>query len=456
MAVLGALIVRKDVWQSVSSVLIPDSFSILAHQRIYAKIASLRESGCTADPVTLKSWFSSDDNLNDCGGVDYLITLAECAAGGPLTALEYARLIRDLWQRRKLIAISDEIAARAGSTDCADTADDQIYQCIADIKALNGTCVGWTALSDIERTDVEFLWPARLVANRINLIAGMGDVGKDVFCASLAACVTTGRPWPDGAEGCEPGIVGIVSPEDEASNTIGPRLDAAGCDQSRVRIWTSSRQPSPNDAKDLSLLIVSPLINLMDGKKEMNREQDVREFLARWQETNVTIVGTAHLNKKNDLQVVQRILGASGLANFVRSVWSIQRDNDDETLRLFMRLKANLTPDTVTGLQFRIQHVGPRQQSITCTWCGTTNKHADDVMTSRNGSKKENAGSWLVRFLRENGETASNAILAAAETAGYTSSSIRQAKQRNPSISDFRVGFGGKTFWRLDSDSPPA
>ena len=77
------------------------------------------------------------------------------------------------------------------------------------------------------------LWHNRFIAGRINILAGMGDVGKDVFCCMVAACVTTGRAWPDGEPGCVPGVVGIISPEDDPEDTIVPRLIAAGADMTK-------------------------------------------------------------------------------------------------------------------------------------------------------------------------------------------------------------------------------
>ena len=55
------------------------------------------------------------------------------------------------------------------------------------------------------------VWENRLLASRVNLIAGMGSAGKDVLCCDIVACVSTGRNWPDGAP-CAPGLVGYVSP----------------------------------------------------------------------------------------------------------------------------------------------------------------------------------------------------------------------------------------------------
>jgi hypothetical protein len=49
----------------------------------------------------------------------------------------------------------------------------------------------------------------------------------------LAARVSAGKVFPDGAE-CEPAGVVLLSAEDGLADTIRPRLNAAGADTSRV------------------------------------------------------------------------------------------------------------------------------------------------------------------------------------------------------------------------------
>ena len=49
----------------------------------------------------------------------------------------------------------------------------------------------------------------------------------------LAARVSAGKAFPDGAE-CEPAGVVLLSAEDGLADTIRPRLDAAGADTSKI------------------------------------------------------------------------------------------------------------------------------------------------------------------------------------------------------------------------------
>jgi AAA domain len=216
-----------------------------------------------------------------------------------------------------------------------------------------------------------WIWEKRLLAGRINLVAGMGDVGKDVLCCDAVARKSTGRDWPDGAP-CAPGLVGYVSSEDGIGDTLIPRLTAAGADLSRVRIWNRDEPPQPDDLDGLQLVVISPLVQILPDGRLAQYDQGIRKMIGPWkakcEASGCTIIGTVHYNKKNDLAAVQRILGSVGLPNALRNTWCIERDDDDATLRLFMRVKANLTPDSVDGLAYRIVHVGPWSQSIRCDW----------------------------------------------------------------------------------------
>ena len=76
---------------------------------------------------------------------------------------------------------------------------------------------------------VEWLWDKRIPRGKLTIFDGDPDVGKSVMTCDLAARVSVGRTFPDGAP-CEAGNVLIVNVEDAASDTIVPRLKAHGAD----------------------------------------------------------------------------------------------------------------------------------------------------------------------------------------------------------------------------------
>lgn len=68
------------------------------------------------------------------------------------------------------------------------------------------------------------------------MLAGNPGLGKSQIATSIAAIVSIGGIWPVDNIRCEPGNVVILSAEDDAEDTIRPRLEAAGADLSRVII----------------------------------------------------------------------------------------------------------------------------------------------------------------------------------------------------------------------------
>jgi RecA-family ATPase len=69
---------------------------------------------------------------------------------------------------------------------------------------------------------------------------GDPGLGKSATVLDVAARVSTGREFPDGTSNdVGPGGVVILSAEDGLSDTIKPRLEAAGADLERIDIQLS-------------------------------------------------------------------------------------------------------------------------------------------------------------------------------------------------------------------------
>ncbi|MEZ5666212.1 MAG: replicative DNA helicase [Alphaproteobacteria bacterium] len=124
-ALLGALLANNVAYDRVSDFLRPEHFADAAHARIFEAIGRLISAGQLANPVTLRHFFERDADLEEIGGVDYLAELA----GSVMTssnAADYGRLIHDLFLRRQLIALGDEMLIDARSFDIDLMANRQI------------------------------------------------------------------------------------------------------------------------------------------------------------------------------------------------------------------------------------------------------------------------------------------------------------------------------------------
>ena len=90
-----------------------------------------------------------------------------------------------------------------------------------------------TCGADLTPEPVQWLWPDWLALGKFHLLAGAPGQGKTTIAMGMAATVTIGGRWPDGSR-CAAGNVLIWSGEDDYTDTLLPRLIAAGADRSRV------------------------------------------------------------------------------------------------------------------------------------------------------------------------------------------------------------------------------
>jgi AAA domain len=67
----------------------------------------------------------------------------------------------------------------------------------ADRLALGMRRVGAVRLTDIEPTNVGWLWPGRIPLGYVTLLVSDPGAGKSLVALDIAARVTTGKPWPD-------------------------------------------------------------------------------------------------------------------------------------------------------------------------------------------------------------------------------------------------------------------
>ena len=115
-ALLASLLTSNSVYERISDFLKPEHFYDDINGRIFEAISKLVEKNQLADPLTLKNYFLQKDEMELIGGDRYLIELAKNSTILSNT-LEYGKLIYDLYQRREILKLSDEITKEANSFD---------------------------------------------------------------------------------------------------------------------------------------------------------------------------------------------------------------------------------------------------------------------------------------------------------------------------------------------------
>ena len=138
-ALLAALLTSNSVYERISDFLRPEQFYDDVNGKIFEAIAKLLENNQLADPLTLKNYFLQKDEMELIGGDRYLIELAKNSTILSNTT-EYGKLIYDLYQRREILKISDEITNEANSFDLETNASQIIEK--AEVKLYNLSSTG--------------------------------------------------------------------------------------------------------------------------------------------------------------------------------------------------------------------------------------------------------------------------------------------------------------------------
>ena len=113
-AILGSILVSNEIFDDISPIVNSLNFFDPMHQKIYAAIEKLIFSGMLANPITLKNYFEKEkDDLNI---PDYLIKITKFSSSSRQT-LEYSKLIYDLYIKRELVKVSENLSYTAKSND---------------------------------------------------------------------------------------------------------------------------------------------------------------------------------------------------------------------------------------------------------------------------------------------------------------------------------------------------
>ena len=126
-ALLGSVLVNNDIIDEVSTIVNSSIFYDPAHIKIYEVIENLNNKGMIANPITLKNYFEKDNMLDEVGGTEYLVKLTRFS-GSAKQALDYAKIIHEMYLRRELILISDRLSADTLNTNIQDQDAENIIE----------------------------------------------------------------------------------------------------------------------------------------------------------------------------------------------------------------------------------------------------------------------------------------------------------------------------------------
>ncbi|HEX5687373.1 MAG TPA: AAA family ATPase [Ideonella sp.] len=304
---------------------------------------------------------------------------------------------------------------------------------------------------------VQWAWPGYLPAGMLTLLGGAPGCGKTTIALDLAATITTGGTWPDGARCRQAGDVMVWSGEDPHAVTAS-RLVASGADMRRVHLIdgvtgcdgegfdpgrhmdllesTASKLAAPR------LLILDPIVSAVtgDGHKSNDVRRSLQPVVDLAHRLGCAVLGITHFSKgTGGRDPVERITGSlafAALARLVLVAAKVKREEDEEPRRVLVRAKSNIGPDDggfAYGLE-RIE-VAPDVEGQRVHWLepleGTAREVLAEAEANPEGDEESSALDEAVQFLRSelrDGPKPAKAIFREARDAGHSERTIKRAK----------------------------
>ena len=113
-SVIGSILVSNEIFDEINMLITGKNFYDPMHQKIFNAMEKLIYSGMLANPITLKNYFENEkDEINI---PDYLVKITKFSTSSRQT-IEYSKLIYDLFVKRELIKISENIIDSAKLND---------------------------------------------------------------------------------------------------------------------------------------------------------------------------------------------------------------------------------------------------------------------------------------------------------------------------------------------------
>ncbi|WP_082102893.1 AAA family ATPase [Robbsia andropogonis] len=312
-----------------------------------------------------------------------------------------------------------------------------------------------TCASDVVPEAISWLWRYWLPAGKLTLLAGSPGTGKTTIALSLAAMVSKGNVWPDGAPNTGAGTVLMWSSEDNPADTLVPRLIAAGADLKRIHFISNVAGPEgeilPFDpARDIgllgerlaqmggaTLLILDPIVSAVAG--DAHRVNDVRRDLQALVDMagayRCAVLGISHFAKGGKgTSPAERVIGSQAFVALARMVLVAAKDDAAER-RILARAKSNIAPDD-GGISYTLEQVDASGiEASRVVWGELVEGSARDILgdveafDDEEKTDQEEAQDFLAGMLADGPKRASE-LKRDADGAGFQWKTLQRAATR--------------------------
>jgi putative DNA primase/helicase len=348
----------------------------------------------------------------------------------------------------------------------------------------------WIAMirgSDVAPQPIEWLWPGWLASGKVHILGGAPGTGKTTISMALAAAISQGGSWPDGARS-PVGKVVIWSGEDDPADTLIPRLKLSGARLENIyfvgnvhdgherrafdpALDTDCLMQQLMDLKDVRLLIIDPIVSAIAGDSHKNAEvrrglQPLADLAAS---LRCALLGITHFSKgTTGREPVERLTGSLAFGAVARIVMVAAKHQElnagGSSQRVLLRAKNNIGPDR-GGFAYELMQSEIREHpGVTASFVqwrepidGTARdilREADEVSDDGDHASLPDAKQFLKDLLSDGPKSAKD-VRRDADGAGYSWATIRRAQQKLGIKAQKEGGnFGGYQRWVWALPSP--
>lgn len=312
-------------------------------------------------------------------------------------------------------------------------------------------------LAEIKAKEIDWLWKPLIPYEKTTILEGDPELGKSYLCMHIAALVSKGGKLPDGSK-VDRGNVLYVSSEDDAADTIRPRMEQMGADLKRVRVLDDFIVFDDNGQRRLrqeledhtpDLVVIDTLYSFLSDKVDLGKPTSIRAGLHQldklFKEYGPAVIAIRHWTKGGKGKAIYRGVGSIDVIGVARTALAVAKHPDNEQLRILAQVKNNIGAKPES---FVYEIVAQPDGLPIIEWRGTTHYSADDL--ERQGQDDRSEETRAVEFLRETlskGPLASAELFIRAADADISRPTLNRAK-RGAGASSKRKGKGW--VWKLD------
>ena len=291
--------------------------------------------------------------------------------------------------------------------------------------------------SSVEPKEVEWLWYPYIPYGKLTIFQGDPGEGKSTVMLNLIATVTNGGVLPDGTVFDRPHPVIYQCTEDNAADTIKPRLLTAGAvcekiayilDEDEKLTLDDSRIEDTLIRTGARLIVFDPIQSFLPQDSDMQNVGRMRSLLKKVcaiaEKHHCAVVLIGHMNKGGANNQLYRGLGSIDIAAIARSVLMIVRDRENPELRYLFQIKSSLAPEG-RPVSF---HMNREQGFIWQEVCDLSIQDVIQNETVPDNGKRSQAAVLLMEMLMEQ-DMPSSEIFAELEKQGISRRTVQNAKK---------------------------